>query len=366
MRWTGAIRRAAVVCALLAAGVGGCSRGDEPAADAKAGGDTRLSRDHGAGDSASGRDLPTADASPARYRRLSQTGLYSDIATKSIAPSATAYTPGYRLWSDGASKRRWIKLPSGKRIDSSKLDRWRFPVGTQLFKEFSRNGRLLETRLVERIGDSGDPARDYWMGAFIWLEDQSDAVFARAGRDNVLGTQHDVPAANRCPTCHGGEPGRVLGFSALQLAEAPQQALGLDSVVKKGWLSDPPAQGDLPRVPGDATTRAALGYMHANCGSCHDSGTSAALRTDLRLRVGASERMVAATGAYRTAVGKSPMSFFDARFKRLVDPGKPTSSSLLYRMTVRGNRDQMPPIATEKVDSAGVKLVRAWIASLSP
>src|SRR5688572_32754644 len=37
---------------------------------------------------------------------------------------------------------------------------------------------------------------------------------------------------------------------------------------EQGILSDPPI-GDFP-APGDETTSAALGYIHANCGHCHN------------------------------------------------------------------------------------------------
>src|SRR5262245_14213021 len=51
--------------------------------------------------------------------RLSQTGLYSDIATRTIAPENLSFSPQYPLWTDGASKRRWIRLPAGSSIDAT-------------------------------------------------------------------------------------------------------------------------------------------------------------------------------------------------------------------------------------------------------
>jgi hypothetical protein len=35
-------------------------------------------------------------------------------------------------------------------------------------------------------------------------------------------------------------------------------------------------------------------------------------------------------------------------------------------MSARGNDDQMPPLATELADSAGLATVGAWITSLAP
>ena len=63
------------------------------------------------------------------------------------------YTPVYPLWADGLVKRRWLDLPAGKKIDTSDMDHWSFPVGTRFWKEFATpSGTVLETRLIEKIG----------------------------------------------------------------------------------------------------------------------------------------------------------------------------------------------------------------------
>src|SRR5271170_5474418 len=54
-------------------------------------------------------------AAPPAPPTLSQTGLYSDIRRKLIAPGNETFTPQFPLWSDGAGKSRWIHLPPGTR-----------------------------------------------------------------------------------------------------------------------------------------------------------------------------------------------------------------------------------------------------------
>lgn len=76
------------------------------------------------------------------------TGLYTDWSAKTLAPSVQAYTPAFTLYSDGASKARFISLPAGGQIDTSDLDNWVFPVGTKIWKEFSVGGVRVETRLA--------------------------------------------------------------------------------------------------------------------------------------------------------------------------------------------------------------------------
>jgi hypothetical protein len=74
-----------------------------------------------------------ADA-PALPQHLRDTGLYAD----EVRP----FSPQYPLWSDGASKRRWIQVPGGTSIDATRPDAWEFPRGTKLWKEFSHGGRV--------------------------------------------------------------------------------------------------------------------------------------------------------------------------------------------------------------------------------
>jgi mono/diheme cytochrome c family protein len=48
-----------------------------------------------------------------------------------------------------------------------------------------------------------------------------------------------------------------------------------------------------------------------------------------------------------------------------VVPQDPEASALIQRMQVRGPKEQMPPLATEEVDSEGIAKVKEWIASLA-
>lgn len=289
------------------------------------------------------------DAKSTREFRLSETGLYLDMATKELAPDLIEFEPTYKLWSDGAEKRRWLRLPPGTKVDTSDMDHWVFPIGTMLFKEFALDGKKLETRLVARLGPEPD---DYFMGAFRWNGDESDAVFLRDGENDVRGTDHDVPEVKRCFTCHNGDLGRVLGYSAVQQAapEAP--------------LSDPPEQAYV--VPGDEVARKALGYLHANCGNCHNPHGTSRTDTKLTLRLEVSEHTLEDTSIYKSAVGVELDYYLHKGFDERIVPASPDRSAVLARMEKRTKEDAMPPFASEKVDADGVELVRRWIESLAP
>lgn len=292
--------------------------------------------------------------------RLSGTGLFADLADESLEAGVYPYTPEFALWSDGADKRRFIALPEGERIDTDDPEAWRFPVGTKLWKEFSRGGVHLETRLLQKVGAGDD---DWAAAAYLWRADQSDAVLVPYGAVDALGTSHDVPASGECFACHQGRQSRILGFSAIQLAprsyEAPER---LSEEASAALLSEPLPELDLPGEPAE---RAALGYLHANCSHCHNQGDSARagskcfnpnqrLSFDLDFTLHTQElSSVSATATYRTALGE------------VIERGNPGDSKVIERMKGRsGGFAQMPPLGTEQVDEHGVHVVSDWIRSL--
>jgi hypothetical protein len=113
---------------------------------------------------------------------LSQPGLYADIATQTVAEDHLPYAPQYPLWSDGATKRRWIYLPPGTAIDASDPDHWIFPIGTHLFKEFSLGTRV----------ESRDPlCFDEWDEAYLQILASQIAM----GIDRLQADEEDAPAA---------------------------------------------------------------------------------------------------------------------------------------------------------------------------
>jgi hypothetical protein len=298
------------------------------------------------------------------YQHLAETGLYADPVTRTVAAGLIAFEPSYKLWSDGLTKRRWIRLPPGAVIDTTDMNHWIFPVGTKLWKEFSKDGVLLETRLIERVGTGPE---DYWMGAFVWNAEQSDAVSAPNGAVDILGTFHDAPPTKDCGACHRGEAGRVLGFSALQLSHASDtsEALGptLQELATAQLLSTPPADATFA-VPGDATTRAALGYLHANCGHCHNLHGTAWPDTQMILRLDVGERDPATSNVVVTTLNKALTYWRGGDITARLVPGHPEASAIYARMNRRG-KDQMPPLATEILDDSGLATVQAWIASLA-
>lgn len=301
-------------------------------------------------------DEPDAARTAQLPQRLSQTGLYRDLATRELATNVAAYTPRFQLWSDGAEKQRWIFLPEGASIDTSDQDEWRFPAGTKVWKQFSVDGRAVETRLLEKSG----PGDADWLAlAYVWRPDGSEALAAPLGAVDAVDTDHDVPATGECAACHGGRRSFVLGFSAIQLppTAAPGE-LDLESLAQQGWVTPTPTSP--PDLPGSSVEIAALGYLHANCSHCHNQKrpehTGARCfdpKSDLDFSLTVdSLDAVSSTPTYRTVVGQA------------VKPGAPDDSKLLDMVSSRGMFRQMPPLATEKVDATAVANLRSWIEGL--
>lgn len=311
------------------------------------------------------------DQAPDSTRSAAQslwcTGLYRERRSQALAPDVLEFEPAYRLWSDGAQKRRWIRLPPGTAIDTRSMDEWVFPVGTRLWKEFSVDGRRVETRYLEKRGE-----RDWRRVSFVWDEAEANATERPEGIRGHRGTSYEVPSSEACDVCHSGRIDGVLGFEAVSLAAEGARGLTWSELVARGWVtaSGPPVP-PVPPVPGNELEKSALGYLHVNCGTaCHSpSPYSRANFVSVFFRLNVNQLgSVAATDTYRTALGYPSvfLSPVDGRPMKVIAPGDPEHSSAVYRAKVRDERQelQMPPVATHVVDAEGVLLLERWVRSL--
>jgi hypothetical protein len=307
-------------------------------------------------------DAATADGGTGAPALLGCTGLYASWPARMIAPNVIAYDPGLHLWSDGAEKMRYISLPPGAKIDTSAMDEWTFPVGTKLWKEFAIGGRKLETRFLWKRS-----ATEWVRTTYQWSPDEKDAVELTTG--STLGNAYEIPSVDKCTTCHMGRADFVLGFEAVSLSSPGASGLTMSDLVKRGLVTNAP--GAPITIPGNATEKAALGWLHANCGTaCHNpSPNSFAGSTGMWLRLEVGQlASVTSTDTYRTAVNV-PSAFQpsgQSGFMR-IKPHDPAHSCITFRDSTRdqnGEGNQMPPIDTHAVDTNGVALVTNWIDAM--
>lgn len=317
--------------------------------------------------SAPARDIPEAAPSACQSASLaddaplpallSETGYFDD--------ELQGYQPLAPLWSDGAEKQRFVRLPCGQSINTVDIDNWLFPKGTMLWKDFVVDGARVETRVLKKIGD----AADAWdMSAYRWNAAQDDAALARAGGPAVApGWQ--IPAATTCIECHGNLAGRVIGFSALQLAhDGP--GITLASLIADGRLTAPPQRTQALVHGWEATSQKALLALHGSCGHCHGAGgigsewTASDTTPGLSLRLSFNDVDVAHSATVLTAVSVPLMTPVSDDIVLRIAPGDPAASGLFHRMSNRGEWTQMPPLATDIVDEESTAAVAAFIAAL--
>lgn len=317
------------------------------------------------------------DETPRAPARLAETGLYEAGRVGVIDPGNRPFAPQYALWSDGAAKRRWVYLPPHATIDASVADEWEFPVGTRFWKEFSFAGRKVETRLMWRASSSR------WVFAsYRWNPEQTDAVLAHElGEPGVAavapGRSHGIPAVADCLVCHGEKRPTALGFSALQLSPdrdplaihgetVSADMVTLTTLMAERRLSPDPAAlaAAPPRIrTANPETRAALGYLAANCGGCHNGrGEIAALGPTLVTR----DLVADGDAVARALVGQKTKWQVPGRpdgTSMLIDPDSPEQSAILVRMRSRQPSSQMPPLGTVLRDQAALDHLTRWVAS---
>lgn len=304
-------------------------------------------------------------------RLLSETGLYLP-GTRQVDPRNLEFVPQYPLWSDGARKRRWIRLPEGSAVDATNPDEFEFPIGTKLWKEFSF-GRAVETRTLERLPDGS------WRYAtYVWNEAGREARLAvetgvPAAVRVAPGVAHDIPSQGDCRACHEGRNNPVLGFTALQLSPArdplaphrelvPEASVDLPELVRRGALENLPERllETPPMIAGpSARERALRGYLYANCSSCHNRrGSLASLGLDFDVSVQAGAPNSLRSSAVSQASRFQPSGRAHAQ---RMDPKDPLASVVLFRMQSRDPALQMPPLGTHLVDAEGVRLLTQFL-----
>jgi cytochrome c553 len=309
--------------------------------------------------------VSTADEGRAP-ERLRDTGLYT---------LGRPFSPQYALWSDGATKSRWVYIPPGTTIDAADAGNWDFPVGTRFWKEFRFNDRKVETRFLWRASPTRWVARSY-----VWNDDGTDAMLAaEEGLPGVAevapGKRHSIPSANDCLACHGARHTGPLGFNALQLSTdrdpnaihgepLASDMITLQTLVNERLIS-PADQGLIAHPPRIATsnpaTRAVLGYFAANCGSCHNrSGEIATLGPSLKH----SDLVADGDVVARNLLGHPTRWQVPGQAEGasvLIDHAAPEKSAMLVRMRSRSPSSQMPPLGTVLRDHVAIEAIRRWI-----
>jgi len=314
-------------------------------------------------------------------RRLSETGLFASLDKMDPAAGVVPYAVCVARWMDGAEAQRWIAIPSEGQVQlsTSKDESAVYPEGTVLVNHLSlphgadREPIRLETQLLHYENGTWHPY------SYMWDDDGQDArlvesigknrplrVASKGAKDGLVERTWHVNAVNECKLCHNAESRFVLGFVPNQLngpvARGDSNTTNqMTALAVQGVLTKSPAVSadDSLRLvdPHDSSQKLddrARSYLHVNCGMCHQPGGNAIvsffLRRDLPF-----DKLNTNKG---TGIGT-----FGMRDAKIIAPGDPYRSVLMYRMSKLGY-SRMPYIGSQIVDSAGVALVEQWIRSL--
>jgi uncharacterized repeat protein (TIGR03806 family) len=337
---------------------------------------------------------PPAKAVSNFPRKLSETGVFASTRDHTPAAGLIPYSVNSELWSDGATKERFIGLPGNSKIEfetvtypqpaPGSVPGWRFPDGTVLVKTFSLETspgkkRRLETRLLvaERVGGTEEYGDQVWNGyTYIWNDDQTDAhladikgvdrEFVIEGANEKRTQRWHFPSRTECTMCHTVTAKYALGVNTAQMNRdhdyggvIANQLRTLEHLgIFDRKLPKPVEQLDKLANPRDGKAdldKRARSYLQANCSHCHRKWGGGNAEFQLLYTLPLNE-----TGTIGVKPGQGS---FDLKNPRLLVPGDPDRSMIYHRMTRLG-LGRMPHIASNVVDDKAVSLIRDWIKDM--
>ena len=298
------------------------------------------------------------------------------------------------LFTDYASKYRFIFVPEDKQAGYSNKEVMDFPVGTIIAKTFTMprdflneaaGEVIIETRLLLHR-ENGWAALPY-----IWDEEVTAAALTVVGGTREISwihsdgssrsTEYVIPDANSCKTCHGTtRPETGSGVSletVIDLIGPKARFLNQDNdydgvtvnqlryMEEKGILIGVPEDlASIDTVPHWEDTAANLqdrakGYLDINCAHCHrPSGfaSNSALFLDYWREVDVNYGLCKTPVAAGAGTGG---------FQYDIVPGDASTSIMTHRMDSNEADVRMPEIGRSIIHDEGVALIQEWINSMS-
>jgi uncharacterized repeat protein (TIGR03806 family) len=319
----------------------------------------------------------TYDLSTLGKHKLSEYGFFREplanlVPTDSIIP----YALNSSLFTDYARKKRFIYVPTGRKIIKNDREALEFPVGTVLIKNFyyednqlaEGSGRIIETRLLihETNGWKALP--------YVWNKEQTDAFLEITGaNDELVLTGHGrftyaVPTLSQCRSCHE-RSGKItpIGPNVRQLnRDHPYPEGEMNQLIKMkdmSWLEIEDIQpesaiADWSRPESGNLDERARAYLDINCGHCH--------RPDGPAKNSGLDLTVFTTDDHALGIYKAPVAAGrgSGGLQHDIVPGNPEASILLYRMKSNEAAIKMPEMGRSIIHKEGVALIAEWIAAM--
>jgi uncharacterized repeat protein (TIGR03806 family) len=322
-------------------------------------------------------DGPGFDPEGPMCERLSSYHLFEDANAQEPAPGLVPFALNTALFSDYATKYRFIYVPDGETLLWSDDEAFDFPVGSIIVKTFAfladirePDGPrdLIETRLLLHR-DTG------WEAASYVYDEADEEAYLKVAGDVVHAEWIDaagepaedeyvVPNKNQCKNCHEDKIDTFdpLGPKARHINRDGQLEAMVDSGLLVGAPSDSTTWPKAPVFDDESTgtlEERARGWLEINCSHCHNP-EGAARTSGLDLRI-------AQTDPFWYGICKPPVAAGLGSGGRPygIVPGDPDQSILMYRLESTEAEIKMPELGRNLVHAEGVALIREWILSLT-
>jgi len=317
-------------------------------------------------------------------RRLSETGLFADLAAGIPAVGVREYRPVATMWADHATSQRWLALPGDSVVTTARGHpwsevSWAFPSNAVLAKTISLelvagdpgSRRRLETQVLHQDGEA-------WQAyTYRWNAAQTDADLVPAAGDSVVLKVQDAAAPGgireqvwrfhsraECFRCHNFWPGTTLAFGWDSLAGKPLTGTARTELARLADLGlvretrAPETPIASLRDPADASApleQRARTWLHLNCAHCHRFGAGGAVAAYFNAELTVDKLRILDLPPQRGGFGLPD--------PRILAPQDPWRSVLYLRASTTGG-GHMPALGSRLRDEAGLTVLRDWIRTV--
>jgi len=326
----------------------------------------------------------TVDLTTVPYPKLSDYKFFEgDIKDQVPSLNVIPYEPASGLFTDYASKKRFIWMPLGVKAnyvaDNKILD---FPVGTALIKTFyyttiqpGNTTKIIETRVMIRKEDK------WHFYEYLWNDEQTDAdlvtgIDFTTGRSKtitfskpsgeIITTDYRIPSEAECFACHKiNEIGTPIGVKPQNLNHMHMFGSSnkniLQKLVEQGYLDSYP-ENIVSTVDYHDTTQPLdlrlRSYLDANCAHCHQDQARCYYRP---IRLPFSQTNIDSNIGI-CLFADEPIS---SSLQKVIAPGNFNKSIMHYRLSSNDESERMPLLGRTIVHDEGVELLEQYISSLT-
>jgi len=290
-------------------------------------------------------------------QKLSDTGCMESNNPVQAIQSAIPYSVNSPLWTDGATKQRWIAIPNNTQIKIRKDGRWIFPTGSVLIKNFYLDNQSIETRLLVHHTNGN------WAGySYEWNDEGTQAFLLDDVKlKDIKGQTWVYPSPAQCLECHNEPSHFALGTQTIQmnrLHSYTQQASQMGTLFHTGVLEHNKLAMQQPVMPEPSDSSVSIeqrarAYLHANCAHCHRPENNPATPHNYLFNASLADLCREVEYYDSSNVAK----------KYLLVAGYPEYSLIYLRMN-RRDELSMPPLGTTVLDLEGLALIEQWIRSM--